>query len=239
MKHHGQKPAEGKRVYSASTSILLIITEESQDRNSGQDPRGRSWYRQRSWRGAAYWLVSHGLLSLLSYRTQDHKLALLHQSLIKKMSYSQILQWHFLNYGFFLSDNSVVCVSSWCVTASQHRWHFIVGERQYLGNWTGLCPWEISASKTSPQPETGSIYPGCCVNSPTPVGFHRNFLVLEVCDRVPQGKLLQDHSVASAPMSVYDHLQCVYDTELISIPLSAWDLVLEYFCWETAGPTVL
>ena len=28
---------------------------------------------QRPWRGAAYWLAPHGLLSLLSYRTQDHQ----------------------------------------------------------------------------------------------------------------------------------------------------------------------
>jgi hypothetical protein len=28
---------------------------------------------QRPWRGAAYWLVHHGLLSLLSCRTQDHQ----------------------------------------------------------------------------------------------------------------------------------------------------------------------
>jgi hypothetical protein len=28
---------------------------------------------QRPWRGAAYWLVSRGFLSLLSCRTQDHQ----------------------------------------------------------------------------------------------------------------------------------------------------------------------
>ena len=28
---------------------------------------------QRLWRGAAYLLAPHGLLSLLSYRTQDHQ----------------------------------------------------------------------------------------------------------------------------------------------------------------------
>ena len=49
---------------------------------------------QRPWRSAAYCLAPHGLLSLLSYRTQDHQprdgtthsgLGLPHQSLIKKM----------------------------------------------------------------------------------------------------------------------------------------------------------
>ena len=28
---------------------------------------------QRPWRGAAYWLTSPGLLSQVSYRTQDHQ----------------------------------------------------------------------------------------------------------------------------------------------------------------------
>jgi hypothetical protein len=28
---------------------------------------------QRPWRDAAYWLAPHGLLSLLSYKTQDHQ----------------------------------------------------------------------------------------------------------------------------------------------------------------------
>ena len=47
----------------------------------------------RSWRGAAYWLSPHGLLSLLFYRTQDHQpkggstFNGLHQSLTKKMNY--------------------------------------------------------------------------------------------------------------------------------------------------------
>jgi hypothetical protein len=51
---------------------LLFITKESQDRNS---PRAGTWRQelmQRPWRGAVYWLASPGLLSLLSYRTQDY-----------------------------------------------------------------------------------------------------------------------------------------------------------------------
>jgi hypothetical protein len=57
-----------------------------------------------------------GLLSLLSYQTQDHLpwddttptmvWDLSHQSLINKMSYSRILRKHFLNWGSLLSDNS-------------------------------------------------------------------------------------------------------------------------------------
>jgi hypothetical protein len=49
---------------------------------------------QRPWRGPAYWLVPHGLLSLLSYRAQGHQpedgptqsgQILPHKSLIKNM----------------------------------------------------------------------------------------------------------------------------------------------------------
>ena len=49
---------------------------------------------QRQWRGAAYWLAHHDLLSLLSYKTQDHQprvepptvgQTFPHQLLIKKM----------------------------------------------------------------------------------------------------------------------------------------------------------
>jgi hypothetical protein len=50
---------------------------------------------QRPWRTADFWLAPHGLLNLLSYRTQDHQprdgathngLGPPHQSPIKKMS---------------------------------------------------------------------------------------------------------------------------------------------------------
>jgi hypothetical protein len=50
--------------------------------------------KQRSWRGAVYWLSPHGLLSLISHSTQDRlhrggtahsELDLPHQLLIKKM----------------------------------------------------------------------------------------------------------------------------------------------------------
>ena len=54
---------------------------------------------QRPWRGAAYWLVPNGLLSLFSYRTQDHQprsgpthngLGLPRQTLIKKMPHMPV-----------------------------------------------------------------------------------------------------------------------------------------------------
>jgi hypothetical protein len=34
---------------------------------------GGTYYLHQSTEGAAYWLAPHGLLSLLSYRTQDHQ----------------------------------------------------------------------------------------------------------------------------------------------------------------------
>jgi hypothetical protein len=71
-KHHDQE-VEKKRVYSAYTSTLLFITEESQDWNSHRIGTWRIEMMQKPWRDAAYWIASPGLLSLLSYRTQDYQ----------------------------------------------------------------------------------------------------------------------------------------------------------------------
>jgi hypothetical protein len=63
-----------ERVYLAYTSISLFITEGSQDRDSNRPVTWRQELMQRPWRGTPYWLAPHGLLSLFSYRTQDHQL---------------------------------------------------------------------------------------------------------------------------------------------------------------------
>jgi hypothetical protein len=60
-----KKQVGEEKVYSAYTFILLFITKGSQDWNSS-----RSESRKRD---ALYWLASPGLLSLLSYRTQDYQ----------------------------------------------------------------------------------------------------------------------------------------------------------------------
>ena len=85
-----------KQVGKASISTLQFITEGSQDRNSSRAGTWRQEQMQRPWRGAAYWFAPHGLLSPLSYRTQDHQLrvappsigvVLHYQSPIKEMAY--------------------------------------------------------------------------------------------------------------------------------------------------------
>jgi hypothetical protein len=68
-----EKQVGKERVYSADTSTLLFITKGSQDRNSHQKLKVRQELMPRSWRGAAYWLIPHGFLSPLSYKTQDHQ----------------------------------------------------------------------------------------------------------------------------------------------------------------------
>jgi hypothetical protein len=64
-----KKQVGEERVYSAYTSMLLFITKGSQDRNSHRAGTWRQKLVQKPWKGAAYWLASSGLLSLLSYRT--------------------------------------------------------------------------------------------------------------------------------------------------------------------------
>ena len=53
--------------------MLLFITKGSQDWDSHKAGTWRQEPMQRSWRDAASWLASPGLLSLLSYRTQDYQ----------------------------------------------------------------------------------------------------------------------------------------------------------------------
>jgi hypothetical protein len=68
-----KKQAGEERVYSAYTSTVVFITKGSQGRNTSRAGTWRQELMQRPWRGAAYWLASPGLLSLLSYRTLDHQ----------------------------------------------------------------------------------------------------------------------------------------------------------------------
>jgi hypothetical protein len=66
MKHRGQELLGEERVYFAHSSTSQFIIKSS---------KGRIWRQelmQRPWRDTAYWLAPHGLLSLLSYKTQDH-----------------------------------------------------------------------------------------------------------------------------------------------------------------------
>ena len=48
--------------------------EGSQSRNSNKAGTWRQELMQKLWRGATYQLAPHGLLRLLSYRTQDTQL---------------------------------------------------------------------------------------------------------------------------------------------------------------------
>jgi hypothetical protein len=59
-----------ERVYSAYT----FHTAVHQQRKSGLElkPFRKQELMQRPWRDVTYWLASPGLLSLLSFRTQDY-----------------------------------------------------------------------------------------------------------------------------------------------------------------------
>jgi hypothetical protein len=68
-----KKQVGEERVYSACISTLLFITKRSQVRSTHRAGTWRQEQMQRPWRGAAYRIASPGLLSLFSYRTQDHQ----------------------------------------------------------------------------------------------------------------------------------------------------------------------
>jgi hypothetical protein len=68
MKHHDQKQVGEERVYPAYGSRSLFIIKGSQDRNSS---RAGTW-KQELIRGHGGMLFT-GLLTLISYRTQDHQ----------------------------------------------------------------------------------------------------------------------------------------------------------------------
>ena len=110
-KYHDKKQCGEERVYVAYISWTTVHWGKSEHALK----LGRTWrleLMQRPWRNAVYyWLAPHGLLSLLSYRTQVHQPrdGTPHQSLIKKMPSSWILQRQFLNRGSLLSDNSSLC----------------------------------------------------------------------------------------------------------------------------------
>jgi hypothetical protein len=66
-----KKQTGEERVYSAYSSTLLFITKGSQDWKLKQVRKQE--LLQRPWRDVPYWLASPGVLSLLSYRTQDYQ----------------------------------------------------------------------------------------------------------------------------------------------------------------------
>jgi hypothetical protein len=61
-----------ERVYSAYTFTSQFIIKRSQGRNSSKAGTWSQELMKRPQRGTAHWLVPHGLLCLLSYRTQEH-----------------------------------------------------------------------------------------------------------------------------------------------------------------------
>jgi hypothetical protein len=109
-----KKQVEEERVYSAYTSILLLITKGSQDWNSSRSG-SRSWCR-----GYGGMFLT-GLLPLVcsAYSLIEPRLPAQrwHHPLgdfppwspIEKMPYSWISWRHFPNWSSFLCDNSSLC----------------------------------------------------------------------------------------------------------------------------------
>jgi hypothetical protein len=109
-----KKQVREERVYSAYTFHIAV----DHQRKSGLELKQvrKQELMQRPWRDVTYWLASPGLLSLLSYKTQDYQPrdGPTHKrpstwSLIVKMPYSWISWRHLLTWSSFLCDNSSLC----------------------------------------------------------------------------------------------------------------------------------
>jgi hypothetical protein len=74
MKHHDQKQGGEERIYVAYIATSQFIIKRNQGKNSLRAQTWRQELMPRLWRGAAYWLTPHGLLSPLSYKTQNKQL---------------------------------------------------------------------------------------------------------------------------------------------------------------------
>jgi hypothetical protein len=68
-----KKQIEEERVYLAYISTSLVLIGGSQVRNSSRTGTWTQEPMQRPWRSAVYWLTYNDLLSLHSYRTQNHQ----------------------------------------------------------------------------------------------------------------------------------------------------------------------
>ena len=67
MEHHDQRIL-GRKGFIWLPHHYLAFKEARTGTHTGQELEAEAG----PWRGAAYWLTLHDLLSLLSYRTQDH-----------------------------------------------------------------------------------------------------------------------------------------------------------------------
>ena len=73
MKHHSKSNLKEERIYLSYTSISLFFMEGSQIRKMNRAETWRQALMQKSQRNAPYWFTPYyGLLSLFSYKTQDH-----------------------------------------------------------------------------------------------------------------------------------------------------------------------
>jgi hypothetical protein len=66
-----KKQVGEERVYSAYTSHTAVHPQRKSELELKQVRKQE--LMQRPWRDVTYWLTSPGLLSLLSYRTQDYQ----------------------------------------------------------------------------------------------------------------------------------------------------------------------
>jgi hypothetical protein len=73
MKHHDKSKLGRKGLFGLHFQITVYHGRNIEDRDSSRAGIWRQELKQRPWKDTAYWLASRGLLSLLSYRIQNHQ----------------------------------------------------------------------------------------------------------------------------------------------------------------------
>jgi hypothetical protein len=70
MKLHGKSNLGRKGLIQFMPSHYSSLSKKGHEQKQGRNLEAGA--DAEPWRGAAYWLAPHGLLRLLSYRTQNH-----------------------------------------------------------------------------------------------------------------------------------------------------------------------
>lgn len=92
-------------------TLVYCCSPPGQDLKQGRNPRQE--LKQRPWEVLLTGFLLPAFSACFLLGTAPLTMAISHQPLVKKIPYSWVLWKQLFNWGSFLSDNSIDCVSSW------------------------------------------------------------------------------------------------------------------------------